>query len=271
MKRHRLSPTSVDKVFNIEEVFSVDNNEFDLRRFTFAVKNDNESIVNEMIQKNPNISLNDIIFEEKTLLMLCVKYSSYAVFDLLISKGCDINKKDLNNLNPLLLACVLDSNEWLLNLIQNGADVNYKSKNNMTPLMVAAKYGYPTILKILIDNGADLNRYNRVHNTAFLLSIKYNEELIFNLLIDYVKNIDYQNKYGYTALMYSVISENNNMVIKIMNKCPDITLRNHRFQTALQIASDMKNMEIYNLIETIEKKNYDYILGIINEVVQLIS
>ena len=86
--------------------------------------------------------------EEWTPLHFIVMKNSWPeIGELLLSKGADINMKDLNYyiVISLFLQKIFDIKLWILNL---------KKK---TPLDIAIKYNSNKIVEFLLSKGADLN------------------------------------------------------------------------------------------------------------------
>ena len=91
--------------------------------------------------KKWNLNLN------KTALNMAVRNNSVKMVELLISKGADINAKDIIYLNILIL--------FFIKIIWN--KLRKLKKKNRTPLHVAAYSNSSKIIEILISKGADIN------------------------------------------------------------------------------------------------------------------
>jgi ankyrin repeat protein len=79
----------------------------------------------------------------------------FAVADLLITKGADVNAAEKKHgQTPLMIAAAQGDVEMLKRLIAAKADVNQQSSIGFTPLMYAVVEGNKTCVDILLKNGA---------------------------------------------------------------------------------------------------------------------
>ena len=61
-------------------------------------------------------------------------------------------------------------------LIANGADIDLKNNNGDNPLILAAYQGHTVIVKVLIANGANVNTKNNNGDTPFVISAHQGHE-----------------------------------------------------------------------------------------------
>jgi len=80
----------------------------------------------------------------------------YAVADLLISKGANVNAKDNNGETPLAYAVKHNSKGVAGLLISKGADVNAKDKYRITPISRVNKDTNPEMYELLVSHGAKI-------------------------------------------------------------------------------------------------------------------
>ncbi len=78
----------------------------------------------------------------------------------LISRGAEVNCKDINGNTPLHFAAS-SSKEVVALLIAKGAEVNARENDQSTPLHNAAGMGRAEIVKLLLAAGADINARNK--------------------------------------------------------------------------------------------------------------
>jgi len=74
-----------------------------------------------------------------------------------VSKGADVNLKDVNGFTPLHVMAVIWRIDLVEFLVSQGANVNAKSNNGFTPLHLPAGYGRIDVVKFLVSKGADVN------------------------------------------------------------------------------------------------------------------
>ena len=111
----------------------------------------------------------------------------------LISKGADVNGKDVNGYSPLFMASSKGHAEVVEMLISNGAIVNDKGKYGYSPLYFASRYGHVEVVDILIKNGAIVNEDHKDHTTEFtplFVASKYGNKKVVQLLLSKGATID---------------------------------------------------------------------------------
>ena len=146
-------------------------------------------------------------------------------------------------------------------LIECGGDVNIKDNDNLNLLMICCfkLHNNIEILKLLIENGADVNIKNATGKTTLMYTLQHvscDENLeIFKLLIKNDYQINSKDKYGDTPLMIYIFNNNNKYIrcdiIKLLldNKA-DVYIQNDQGENILKYIKkhfDM-NSDVYSLI-----------------------
>jgi cytohesin len=90
----------------------------------------------------------------------------------LISKGADVNEKDLGGKTPLHCAAEKGYAEVARLLISQGAYVNATGRREMTSLHFAAMSGDKQTVELLLSKGADVNAKNRDGRTPLFEAMK---------------------------------------------------------------------------------------------------
>ena len=75
------------------------------------------------------------------------------IVELLIANGADVNTKNNNGDNSLIIAAYQGHKEIVKQLTANGADVNTKNNNGDTPFVLAAYQGHTETADILRKHG----------------------------------------------------------------------------------------------------------------------
>ncbi|CAC5410674.1 unnamed protein product [Mytilus coruscus] len=88
--------------------------------------------------------------------------------DILLDKGSDINKTNVNGETPLYTACCGGHYDLVKRLIEKRADINKGNRYNNTPLLASCLAGDEDIARFLIDEGADVFEWDDVFNVACL-------------------------------------------------------------------------------------------------------
>lgn len=103
------------------------------------------------------------------------------IAELLITKGADVNTKDITGITPLYRIASNGQREVAELLLAKGADVNAKTNNGFTPLHVGAQNGHKEVVELLIAKGANVNAKNDDGTTPLVLG-KQNNHIVELLL-----------------------------------------------------------------------------------------
>lgn len=104
-------------------------------------------------------TMNDLDENGETPLINAVRTKKFALFNMLIYLGADLNiqSTDIGE-TALTAACSMGHIQYAKSLISAGADVNLPElKSGKTPLMQASMAGHREIVDLLIKAGADVN------------------------------------------------------------------------------------------------------------------
>ncbi|KAL9059706.1 MAG: hypothetical protein Q9162_001007 [Coniocarpon cinnabarinum] len=82
------------------------------------------------------------------------------LFDFLLLRGSDVNKRSSASQTPLHLAAQMGSDKVVELLINHGARVDVRLNTGETALHIAAAHGHPKIVNFLLVNGADIHAKN---------------------------------------------------------------------------------------------------------------
>lgn len=115
-----------------------------------------------------------------TALILACKYDDPDMVDLLLNKGANINKGNLDYRTPLMLATISGTIKCMELLVQYGADVNFVSQNSESALGIATSYtDNLQKIKWLIGKGADINLKGMFNSTALGTLSRINNDMLF--------------------------------------------------------------------------------------------
>lgn len=135
----------------------------------------------------------------------------------LISKGCDLNKRALNGMNPLLQASLQGDAEIVEALLNKGADISIKDyAMRATPAHKAGYIGHPEVMKLLIKYGVDINAQG-----------PYN---------------------GYTALHDAIWHRHSETAKILIEAGARLDLKTHNGKTPTELASELGFYEIEKMI-----------------------
>ncbi|XP_067670660.1 serine/threonine-protein phosphatase 6 regulatory ankyrin repeat subunit A-like [Haliotis asinina] len=118
------------------------------------------------ILSKSSVNVNSRGKNERTAAMIAALSGHRDVFELLVSKGCDLLTTSHNSNNILHQACV-GGDVGIVNYIVSAGivDINSTGKYGRTPVMVAAEFGHIGVLELLVREGGDVNLRSGAGNT----------------------------------------------------------------------------------------------------------
>jgi hypothetical protein len=85
---------------------------------------------------------------------------------LLLRAGSDVNKKNNEGMNALMLASQRGHSDMALLLIKSNANINEQTSQGSTALMLACKRGHEKVVEVLVSMGAELYIRDSRHRCA---------------------------------------------------------------------------------------------------------
>ena len=189
--REYVNEGNVKEAENILKKYNGDINNLDYEDFTLlsiAVMDNNIEMAELLLKYKADI--NTVVSDGDTALILAADNNNMEMVKLLLSYGADIDYQGFRGRTALF--CSLEYNrkeniEMVKLLIKNKADVNIAYdgdyENEETPLMYAIMKGYKETVKILIENKADINKRNRNNANALIYAYMYGHDDIANILL----------------------------------------------------------------------------------------
>ena len=182
---------NVKEAENILKKYNGDINNLNYEDFTLlsiAVMDNNIEMAELLLKHKADV--NTVVSDGDTALILAADNNNMEMVKLLLSYGADIDYQGFRGRTALF--CSLEYNrkeniEMVKLLIKNKADVNIAYdgdyENEETPLMYAIMKGYKETVKILIANKADINRRNRNNANALIYAYMFGHEDIADILL----------------------------------------------------------------------------------------
>jgi ankyrin repeat protein len=123
---------------------------------------------------------------------------------MMLEKGADVTKTDLNGYTPLIAASKAGKPEVVKLLIAAQADVNVSSKKGYTAIILAGASGSPETVKLLIEAKADVNARSSTRGMTALIqsAMSCNAEMA-KMLIDAGAKPEIVDDQGKNALSYA--------------------------------------------------------------------
>lgn len=125
----------------------------------------------------------------------------------------------------------------------------------MIDILKLAKNNNPLAIKSAIKNGSDPNLTNKNGITALMIAA-YNG---YDDIVDYLckkSDIDKQDSKGYTALMLAIIKNQKTSFRILIKNRANLNIKNHKAQTAYDLAVSYNNTSIIGDLEKILNLNF---------------
>ncbi|XP_048251522.1 serine/threonine-protein phosphatase 6 regulatory ankyrin repeat subunit A-like [Haliotis rufescens] len=155
----------------------------------FACIGGNVDIVESIVAQN-KVDFNGRNRSQETPVMLAALTGHKAVFDLLVSKGCDLTVKDLCGDNILHKACDGGNVEVVEYIVShNIVDINSTGDDRRTPVMYAVSKGHKAVFDLLVSKGCDLtvkDKYgdNMLHKACDGGNVEVVEYIVSHDIVD---------------------------------------------------------------------------------------
>lgn len=186
-----------------------------------------------------------------------VRNKKYAAVEAALKNGADVNSKDKNDKNLLLIATEINDLKMAKLLVSHGADVNQQDKQLDSPFLLAGASGHTELIKLFLANGARFDLFNRYNGTALIPACERGHIEVVKILANTPKfPIDHVNRLGWTALMEAVVlGDGSAKYVEIVQILVDagcnINIPDSKGITALQHA---KTSGFSGIVKVLEKK-----------------
>ena len=182
--------------------------------------------------------------ESREILEIIIKYLTKYEF---ISY---INQKNKAGFTPLHYACYNGNIKLIKLLINNGADINIINNNGLNVLHMASQGNKTTPLYYFIHKyRMNINSTDKLGNTCLHWACFYNNDKVLNfLLLCENININIKNKNGFTPLHFSILGNNIKAIKKLITAGGDISIKNNKNETCINLAEKKNYKEIKNTI-----------------------
>ncbi|KAH5034899.1 hypothetical protein HBI75_092960 [Parastagonospora nodorum] len=151
-------------------------------------------------------------------LMYAVKHGHYAMAELLLEKGADINAQGGRFGNALQAASFGGHEAVVRLLLDKSADVNAQGGRFGNALQAASFRGYKAMLELLLDKSADINAQGGEYGNALQVAASNGNEAVVRLLLDKGADINAQGgEYG-NALYAAAYAGNIKVLERLIGK-----------------------------------------------------
>lgn len=167
--------------------------------FFRAIRQDNPSKMEELL--NRGFDANTVNANGQYGLYMALGDGSLKVAKTLINwSQTDVNKLNLKDESPLMLAALKENLELVQMLIQRGADVN---KTGWAPLHYAASKGNLEIVALLVENSAYIDAESPNGTTPLMMAAMYGTPATVSFLLQEGADPQLKNQRGMTALQFA--------------------------------------------------------------------
>ena len=166
----------------------------------------------------------------------------------ILDHGGDVNITNKQKQTVLLLACKTRNLDIITVILKDGADPNIADDDGDTCLHNAVKIGCSKeVLQAIIERSTDVNISNKNNQTTLLLACKMRNTEATNVLLNAGANPNFVDIYGNTCLHHALrVHSNKETLQALIYHGVDVNVTNKSNQTALLLASKMKNTEAIN-------------------------
>lgn len=167
--------------------------------FFIAIKNDDEKLVNQLL--NRGFDVNTLNPEAEHGLLLAIREPSPKVTSLLLAAGkIDVNPRNRNDETPLMLASIKGQTALARQLIDKGADVN---KPGWAPLHYASTYGHLELMSLLLEHHAYIDAASPNESTPLMIAAMYGTASAVKLLLEAGADPMLRNAQGLSAFDFA--------------------------------------------------------------------
>ena len=163
-----------------------------------------------------------------------------------LERRADVNSRNSQGETPLYTAIRNGNLEMVRLLLEKGADINSRNNNDYTPLLAAVLRENLEMVRFLLERGAN---FYAGKNGLAEVARRGNFEMV-RLLIE--RGVDINNRHGdddRTALHFAVIRSQPTIVQYLVESGINVNARDNEGKSALNIAYDKGEMEIYNYLK----------------------
>ena len=150
-----------------------------------AVHNYKDTMAKLLIEKGANVNVK--LFDIAPVAFERLSRTDINIFNLLLSKGLDINIRNHRNETILIHACY-DCNysiKIIKKILELNPDLlNAKDDKDNNPLINACKIGYINLVNFLIEKGADILVKNKKNRSALSYAVKNGNFDVAKFLIE---------------------------------------------------------------------------------------
>ncbi|XP_071097462.1 serine/threonine-protein phosphatase 6 regulatory ankyrin repeat subunit A-like [Haliotis cracherodii] len=186
----------------------------------------------------------------RTAVMKAATKGRKKVFDLLVSKGCNLSVVDDVGNNILHAACISDNVQIVDYLISHDiANIESRGQYGRTAVMVAATKGQKKAFDLLVSKGCNLSVVDDVgNNILHVACISDNVQIVDYLISHDIANIEIRGQYGRTAVMAAAANGHQKVLDLLVSKGCNLSVVDDVGNNILHVACISDNVQIVDYL-----------------------
>ena len=139
----------------------------------------------------------------RTLLTYFALRNDYAIAELLVNRGADVNQKNDRGETALCAVAGVGGRSVASLLIEKGADVESRGDDGLTPLAWAARSGNVSVAALLLDKGARPDSIDHNRRTPLMWATQNQHTTVLAMLLKKGADPNLADKEGRTPLSWA--------------------------------------------------------------------
>ena len=171
------------------------------------------------------------------------------IFKQLLSLGSDVTIGDNIGVTPLMMACLLNNPDYVLELIHYGACVNSQDIFGLSTVYTARSV---ETVSILLEHGADLQTVDKFGRTVLCQNLLVSDLDCVEYLIHKGGFVNQQDRYGSGPLHYAAYANNGDLIKLLLKHKADYSLQDQEGHTAQDVAKIHKCKDALQVLQGVQ-------------------
>lgn len=225
-----------------------------------AAREGHDALVSLLISHHVDVNFEGI---SDPALFFAVGNDHLSTAKLLLDAGARVTRSpesaNLKHDRPSLLTSAAWTGDWALIdlLLAHGVDINNFGEEGRTTLIAAVQWAKPEASEYLLEKGADPNLQDNEGETALMRSINYQQEPVLQKLLDHGAKLEIKDKEGRTALIWACYYAYDPLIRFLIDHGADINAADLKGETPLIYAGDRGDLEMVQLLKDKGAKRTD--------------
>lgn len=170
------------------------------------------SDIQGVMEKHPNINLNEANEDKRTPLHLAASEGNLEIVRFLVENGADVNMEDRWNSTPLHDSIQAKQIDVFNYLLSRGGKTSMTEEEKVSALNSAARSGDLDQVRTLVKMGVDVNKGDYDNRTALHLSCDSGSEEVVEFLIENGADINAIDNFGRTPVQDAIQNKHDDLV-----------------------------------------------------------